>query len=72
MMMTTVTMKLGHLTRQRVILAILHEVGVAISREELLVDYRVHSVVIASDRLDSEVIRAEAVLRLLEGVELRV
>ena len=71
-MMMTVTMKLGNLSRERIILAILHQVGVAISCEELLIDNRVYSVVVAGDRLNGEVVRAEAVLRLLEGIELRV
>ena len=67
-----VVVKLGNLARKRIVLAALEDVRVAVAGEELLVDDGVHGVVIAGDRLDGEVVRAEAVLRLLEGVELEV
>ena len=65
-----VVVKLGNLARKRILLAVLEDVRVAVAGEELLVDDGVHGVVVAGDRLDGEVVRAEAVLRLLEGVEL--
>ena len=67
-----VVVKLRNLARKRIVLAVLEDVRVAVAGEELLVDDGVHGVVVAGDRLDGEVVRAEAVLRLLEGVELEI
>ena len=61
-----------NLARQRKLLAILHQVGIPIARQELFVNNSMNCIIIGRDCLNTKVIRAETVLRLLEGVQLGV
>ena len=67
-----VIVELGNLAGKRILFSVLLHVSVAVSGQKFLVDDGVDRVVIAADRLDAKVVGAEAVLRLLEGVQLAV
>ena len=67
-----VIVELGNLAGKRILFSVLLHVSVAVSGQKFLVDDGVDRVVVAADRLDAKVVGAEAVLRLLEGVQLAV
>ena len=67
-----VIVELGNLSGKRILFSVLLHVRIAVSGQKFLVDDGVDRVVIAANRLDAKVVGAEAVLRLLEGVQLAV
>ena len=67
-----VIVELGNLAGKRILFSVLLHVSVAGSGQKFLVDDGVDRVVVAANRLDAKVVGAEAVLRLLEGVQLAV
>ena len=71
-MVMVMMLMIRNLARQRKLFSILEQVRVPIPRQKFFVNNRVNCIIIGRDCLNTKVIRAETVLRLLKGVQLRI